>query len=102
MALTLANGNYIKIKDGSITATGLQYYVFKDKAAREAMTAEQLAAQHAIQLAMTIVMTGTADATKTVQDNLKTIAYEQMKTVSLTKSTIVKTTEQPFLGATDC
>ena len=99
MALTLKDGTYIKIKDGSITTTGLQYYSFKNKAVRDAV--KDLSKEHVISLNIVLDMTIKPDVTKSIQDNLKTLAYTKMKTLTLKKSTIVTVNETPFQDSID-
>ena len=76
MGLLLTTGEYVKIKDYSITANELQYYHFKNYAARTAMTEVEMAKIKPVTLKIPIIMSGTADSSKSIQDNLKTIAYE--------------------------
>lgn len=101
MALTLKNGNYIKIKDNSITATELEYYQFKDKATRDKLTPQELVKERTKKLRISIDMTVKGDPTKSMQDNLKTIAYEKMKVLSQEQSVITTTIVKPFDGAID-
>ena len=50
---------------------------------------------------MPIIMSGAADSSKSVQDNLKTVAYTEMHSASVNHSVIVTTTMYPFSGATN-
>ena len=99
MALTLKDGTYIKIKDGSITTTGLQYYSFKNKAVRDAV--KDLSKEHINNLEIVIDMTVKPDSTKSLQDNLKTLAYTKMKTLTLKKSSIVTVEDNSLKEALD-
>ena len=101
MGLTLKDGIYLKIKDGSITATGLEYYSFTSKEVRIAMKPAELVTQRSIKLAVTLDLTIKGDSTKSIADNLKTIAYEAMKKLIVYKTNIIKVHETPFSDAID-
>jgi hypothetical protein len=100
MALITKEGNYIKIKDGSITSNGLSYYKFKNKETREALTDEDLKKAISLNLYMNIdLKTIPIVENESIENSLKTYCYGLMKEVIVKETKIVEV--KKFEGSVD-
>ena len=110
MSLKLKTGEYLRIKKGSVTQNGFEYYKFASEEERKKYTSDELDATmsshtptpYSLQVMMPIDFTKKIESETSLIDSMQTLAYAYLKNLLVKKITIQEQDTYPYKDAEDC